>query len=96
MRAGKHTNEAQIIKELEKIIKLRNQEIKDIKVECAEQFRIIRDYCTCNDYDKKLDRIKTIYEVADNNFMALIKDLVIEEEMTNAKIIELPNRKISK
>ena len=95
MGIGKRPKEGQTIRELEEIIRLRDREIHDIKTECAEQFRIIRDYCTCNDYNGQLDRINKIHEVADNNFMALLKDLVDEEE--RAKIIELPtNHQVSK
>ena len=38
-KLGKHTQEVQKIRELEETIRLKDQEIKDIKVECAEQFR---------------------------------------------------------
>ncbi len=92
MGLGKHT---QKILELEKAIRLRDREIHDIKTECAEQFRLIRDFCTCNDYGSKLDRVQKIHSIADNNFMALLKDLVDDEE--RAKIIELPtNHQVSK
>jgi hypothetical protein len=86
---GKHSQETIIIKELENQIELRNKEIIDIKTECAEQFRIIRNLCFCNTYNGKLDRLKRIEEIAQNNFSAIVKDLIIEQDEKN-KIIELP------
>lgn len=88
---GKHSKEAQKIRELEETIKLKDQEIKDIKVECAEQFKKIKEFCTCNDYNGTFNRIEKINEVASDNFTALVKDLLIDKEETKAKIIELPN-----
>lgn len=87
---GKHTEEGQAIKNLQNTIKLKEKEIKDIKVECAEQFKNIKDLCFINDYGDKYLSLKKIYEIASDNFSALVKDLAIDEQKENAKIIELP------
>lgn len=87
---GKHTEEGQAIQNLQNTIKLKEKEIKDIKVECAEQFKNIKDLCFINDYGDKYLSLKKIYEIASDNFSALVKDLAIDEQKENAKIIELP------
>ncbi len=87
---GKHTEEGQAMQNLQNTIKLKEKEIKDIKVECAEQFKNIKDLCFINDYGDKYLSLKKIYEIASDNFSALIKDLAIDEQKENAKIIELP------
>lgn len=83
---SKHSPKDIRAKELEKIIARKDKEIKDIKRECAEQFKIIKDMCICNDYNGNLNRLAKIEEVAEDNFIILIKDLAIENE---DKIIEL-------
>ena len=87
---GKHTEVGQAIQNLQNTIKLKEKEIKDIKVECAEQFKNIKDLCFINDYGNKYLSLKKIYEIASDNFSALVKDLAIDEQKENAKIIELP------
>lgn len=87
---GKHTEEGQAIQNLQSTIKLKEKEIKDIKVECAEQFKNIKDLCFINDYGDKYLSLRKIYEIASDNFSALVKDLAIDEQKENAKIIELP------
>ena len=87
---GKHTEEGQAIQKLQNTIKLKEKEIKDIKVECAEQFKNIKDLCFINDYGDKYLSLKKIHEIASDNFSALVKDLAIDEQKENAKIIELP------
>ena len=42
---GKHTEEAQEIKRLKRLVDLRDKEIIDIKRECADQFKKIKDLC---------------------------------------------------
>lgn len=91
---GKHSEEAQRIKQLEETIKLKDNEIKDIKQECTEQFKRIKDICFANEYDglnNKDAKLKKIYEIASDNFSTLVKDLVISDTKETAKIIELPN-----
>lgn len=90
--------EKQKITELEKTVRLKDREIKDIKIECAEQFKTIKELCTCNDYNGRLNRIEKICEVASDNFTALVRDLLIEneeEKETKSKIIELPSTRKS-
>lgn len=86
--------------ELEQVIALKNQEIHDIKMGCAEEFKRIRNLCFCNDYNGQFndsEKIKKIYEIAEDNFSALLTDLAIEEEIgTETKIIELPQRQSRK
>lgn len=77
------------IEQLKQTIKLRDREIEDIKTECAGQFRKIGDLCFCNDYDGKLNKLRTIHEIAQDNFSALVKDIVIDKTSSKAKIIEL-------
>ena len=84
---GKHTEVGQAIQNLQNTIKLKE---KEIKVECAEQFKNIKDLCFINDYGDKYLSLKKIYEIASDNFSALVKDLAIDEQKENAKIIELP------
>lgn len=94
---GKHSKEGQEIRRLEELVTLREREIKEIKSECAEQFKRIKDLCFINEYNDKYLKLKKIHEIASDNFSALVKDLVISEEKEQAKIIELPTtRKSSK
>lgn len=78
------------IEQLKQTIKLRDREIEDIKTECASQFKKIGDLCFCNDYDGKLNKLRTINEIAQDNFSALVKDMAIDRTSRRAKIIELP------
>ena len=50
---GKHSREAVENKKLQEIIARRDKEIKDIKTECAEQFKMIKDLCFINEYNNK-------------------------------------------
>lgn len=97
---GKHTEEAQEIKRLKRLIDLRDKEIIDIKRECADQFKKIKDLCFSNEYgglNDKNAKLRKIYEIAADNFSALVKDLIISNTEETPKIIELPtNRKVSK
>lgn len=100
MKIAKHSAEAQRIKQLEKknkelteIIDRKDQEIKDIKTECAEQFQKIRDLCFINEYGNKNLKLRKIHEIASDNFLILVKDIFIDtkyEENENEKIIKLP------
>ena len=95
----KHTEKALKIKQLEETIKLRDKEIKDIKTECAEQFKRIKDLCFINNYRDKYLSLRKIHEIASDNFSALVKDIVITEQkepQEMAKIIELPYTNQSK
>lgn len=74
---GKHSREAVENKKLQEIIARRDKEIKDIKTECAEQFKMIKDLCFINEYNNKNIKLKKIYEIASDNFSALVKDIYI-------------------
>ncbi len=88
---GKHTKEALTIKQLEETIKLKDKEIKDIKTECADNFKKIRDLCFINDYGNSKSKTNRIYEIASDNFNLLLNDLLdYDNEMKTSKIIELP------
>ena len=97
MNFGKHSGEALKIKQSEEAVLLKDKEIKDIKTECADQFKKIKDLCVCNSYNGQLDKLKKIYEIASDNFSALILDIVIyDEPEEKGKIIELSNTRKSK
>lgn len=92
MNFGKHSEDALKIKQLEETLKLKEKEIKDIKTECADQFKKIKDLCFCNNYNGKLDKLRKIHEIASDNFSALILDIVIyDAPEEKGKIIELSN-----
>lgn len=90
MNIGKHSKEAIKIKELEEIIKSKDREIRGIKTECAGQFKKIRELCFCNTYNERFNKLKKIYEISDENFSRLVKDLVFSDKLEKRKIIELP------
>lgn len=92
MNIGKHSEEAIKIKELEDVIKRKDKEIKDIKTECAEQFKKIKDICFSNEYNgfnDKNAKLRKIYEIASDNFSELVLDMVIDNTKEKGKIIEL-------
>lgn len=88
---GKHTKEAQRIKELEnelrETIRRSNKEIKDIKRECAEQFKRIYDLLTQNSLGNGRAMSKKATEIAKDNYVILTVDNYIEND---TKILELP------
>lgn len=92
MNIGKHSDETIRIRNLEDIVKRKDREIKDIKCECAEQFKKIRDLCFSNTYNERFNKLKKIYEISDSNFSALLNDLIISDNSKTNKIIELPTR----
>lgn len=85
---GKHSKEGLEIKRLQELVELRDREIKNIKIECADQFKKIKDLCFINDYNDRSLKLRKIHEIASDNFSTLVKDIVISE--TEGKIIELP------
>lgn len=93
---GKHSSETLEIKKLQELIKRKDKEIKDIKTECAEQFKMIKDLCFINNYNDKNIKLRKIHEIASDNFSALLKDIIINETDKDTKIIELPNTDQSK
>ena len=99
MKIAKHTVEGQKIKQLEEekqelnmVILRKDKEIEDIKTECAEQFKRIKDLRFINDYGDKYAKLRKIHEIASDNFSALVKDMIIakNDEEKTAKIIKLP------
>lgn len=92
---GKHTKEAVYIKQLEETIRLKDREIDEIKTECADQFKKIKDLCHSNSYGNINILLRKIEEIADDNFITLVKDLFIEND-EEGKIIELPKTRQSK
>lgn len=95
---GKHSNEALEIKRLQELINRKDKEIKDIKTECADQFKKIKDLCFINEYNDRNSKLRKIHEIASDNFSALVRDIFINEtdEDEIAKIIELPNTRKSR
>ena len=95
---GKHSQEALDIKKLQELIYRKDQEIKDIKTECANQFKKIKELCFINEYNDKNVKLRKIYKIASDNFSALVKDMLINDtdEDEKAKIIELPNTRKSR
>lgn len=92
----KELKETYTIKQLKEIIKRRDKEIEDIKVECVSEFRKIEKLCFCNSYGNQLNerkKLSKIQEIAMDNIEALEGDLAIERE-EKAKIIELTARPI--
>lgn len=89
---GKHSYENRI-RELENIIERKDREIIDIKEQCIKEFEHIKNLCFCNDYGGQLDnskKLSKIYEIAEDNIYALVKDMEIDEMIDEeAKIIEL-------
>ena len=88
----KKLKEAYTIKQLNDIIKRKDKEIEDIKMECVSEFKKIKDLCFCNSYGNQLNerkKLNKIHEIAVDNIFALQKDLVNDKETENAKIIEL-------
>lgn len=76
---------------LEEIIQRKEQEIKDVKVECAEQFKKIKDLCFINNYGDKYLSLRKIHEIASDNFSMLVKDMMLDTDSAEkGKIIELP------
>lgn len=89
----KAIKEAYTIKQLKDIIKRKDREIEDIKMECISEFEKIGKLCFCNTYGNQLNaqkKLRKIYEIVVDNVFALDKDLAIDRGVEGkAKIIEL-------
>ncbi len=88
----KKLKEAYTIKQLNDIIKRKDKEIEDIKIECVSEFKRIKDLCFCNSYGNQLNerkKLNKIHEIALDNIFALEGDLAIDKETKRAKIKEL-------
>ena len=57
---------------------------------------MIKDLCFINNYNDKNIKLRKIHEIASDNFLALLKDIIINETDEDTKIIELPNTDQSK
>lgn len=55
---GKHSEEGQTIKRLQETIDLKDKEITDIKRECADQFKKIRDLCLQTNMAEKMTKVQ--------------------------------------
>lgn len=91
---GKHTDEAQKIKQLEETIKLRDKEIKDIKFSVSDILLQIRTLNESNDYGDPSQRKRKISELCTETRYQLLVDEIdnfYKKEKQQAKIIELPN-----
>lgn len=92
---GKHTEEAQKIKQLEETISLKEKEIKDIKFSVSDILLQIRNINESNNYSDPSVKRKKISELCtDTRYELLIDEL--EGNHEKAKIIELPNTDQSK
>ena len=89
--AGKHTSDGITIKKLEERVKAQEQEILDIKRECAEQFKKIYEMSTSNTLGNEHVKIKRMAEISKDNFNILLDDLMDYTTDEKGKIIELPN-----
>lgn len=86
---GKHTEEAVKIKQLEETIRLKEQEIRDIKFSVADVLARIRTLNESNSYgDPSVKRRKISELCVDTRYELLIDELDTEYKKT--KIIKLP------
>lgn len=92
MRIGKHSSEGQKIKELKEIIKLKDEEIRNVESESAKNFQNIMELCFINDYNNRSTKLNKIYEIASNAHYDLLEDLTFK----NRKIELLPPTKVNK
>lgn len=86
---GKHTEEAVKIKQLEETVRLKEQEIRDIKFSVADVLARIRILNESNSYgDPSVKRRKISELCVDTRYELLIDEL--DTEYKKAKIIKLP------
>ena len=73
---GKHTDEAQKIKQLEETIKLRDKEIKDIKFSVSDILLQIRTLNESNDYGDPSQRKRKISELCtETRYQLLVEEI---------------------
>ena len=97
MVQGKHTEIGQKIAKLEETIRKKDQEIIDVKQECADVFKQIYDLSKIYDYGQARRIMGKMGEIAKDNFNLLLNDLLDYKNEQNNKIIELPrNRQIKR
>lgn len=91
---GKHTEEAQKIKQLEETIAAKDKEIKDIKFSVSDVLLQIRNLNESNNYaDPSVKRRKISELCTDTRYELLIDEIdsFYGNEKKKSKIIELPN-----
>lgn len=71
MRKGKHTEESIKIKLLEQRNTEQEDKYKKLHRFCSEKFKQITDLCTCNDFNKQLNKTARINEIALDAFEIL-------------------------
>lgn len=97
MKLGKHTELGQKMAKLEDTIRRKDQEIIDVKQECADAFKQIYDLSKINDYSQIRTIMSKMGEIAKDNFNLLLNDLLDYKYERDNKIIELPrNRQIKR
>ena len=97
MKLGKHTELGQKMTKLEDTIRRKDQEIIDVKQECADAFKQIYDLSKINDYSQIRTIMSKMGEIAKDNFNLLLNDLLDYKYERDNKIIELPrNRQIKR
>lgn len=91
---GKHTEEAQKIKQLEETVEAKDKEIKDIKFSVADVLLKIKNLNESNNYaDPSIKRRKISELCTDTRYELLIDEIdsFYGNEKKKSKIIELPN-----
>lgn len=89
--AGKHTDDGLKIKQLEETIRLKDQEIKDIKYSLADILLRIRTLNESNNYgDPSVKRRKISELCTDTRYELLIDEIDEFYRKDKAKIIKLP------
>jgi hypothetical protein len=88
---GKHTEEAQKIKQLEETVAAKDKEIKDIKFSLADILLRIRNLNESNDYgDSSVKRRKISGLCTDTRYELLIDEIDGFYQKEKAQIIKLP------
>lgn len=90
---GKHTEEAQKIKQLEETVAAKDKEIKDIKFSLADILLRIRNLNESNDYDygdSSVKRRKISELCTDTRYELLIDEIDGFYQKEKAQIIKLP------
>ena len=86
---GKHTEKYQEISRLKKTIELKNKEIEEIKISCADVFKEICKMAEQNSLGNENVKFRRIAEIARETQWQLMRDVEIENDTDINKIIEL-------
>lgn len=88
---GKHTEEAQKIKQLEETVAAKDKEIKDIKFSLADILLRIRNLNESNDYEDPSVKRRKISELCiDTRYELLIDEIDGFYQKEKTQIIKLP------